>query len=45
MNLGIYKGAATLLRDESPWLTAAHCFNHRIEGVGEGTRKKNTQAN
>ena len=31
LNLGIHKGAAALLKDKSPWLTAVHCFNHRIE--------------
>ena len=28
VNLGIHKGLASLLKDESPWLTAVHCFNH-----------------
>ena len=31
VNLGTHKGVVTLLKDESPWLTAVHCFNHRIE--------------
>ena len=31
VNLGIHRGVATLLKNECPWLTAIHCFNHRIE--------------
>ena len=31
MNLGVYKGVATLLRDASSWLIAVHRFNHRVE--------------
>lgn len=27
----VYKGVATLFKNESPWLTAIHCFNHRVE--------------
>ena len=31
VNLGVHKGVAALLKNECPWLTAVHCFNHRIE--------------
>ena len=31
VNLGVYKGVATLLRDASPWLIVVHCFNHRVQ--------------
>ena len=31
VNLGVYKGVATLLRDASSWLIAVHRFNHRVE--------------
>ena len=31
VNLGVHKGVAALLKNECPWLTAIHCFNHRIE--------------
>ncbi|CAB3983345.1 Hypothetical predicted protein [Paramuricea clavata] len=31
VNLGVHRGVAALLKRESPWLTAIHCFNHRIE--------------
>ena len=31
VNLGIHKGLETLLKDESPWFTAFHCFNHWTE--------------
>ena len=30
VNLGVYKGVATLLRDASSWLIAVHRFNHRV---------------
>ena len=31
VNLGVHRGVAALLKKECPWLTAIHCFNHRIE--------------
>ena len=31
VNLGVHRGVAARLKEESPWLTAIHCFNHRIE--------------
>lgn len=31
VNLGIHRGVAARLKEESAWLTTIHCFNHRIE--------------
>lgn len=31
VNLGIHKGVVMLLKDESPWLNAVHCFNNQVE--------------
>ena len=31
VNLGVHRGVAALLKEVSPWLTAIHCFNHRVE--------------
>ena len=31
VNTGILKGLAVLLRENAPWLTVVHCFNHRLE--------------
>ena len=31
VNTGIHKGLAVSLRENAPWLTVVHCFNHRFE--------------
>ena len=31
VNMGVSKGLAALLCQQSPWLTTVHCFNHRFE--------------
>ena len=31
MNLGIYSGALTMIKENRPWLITIHCANHRLE--------------
>ena len=31
VNTGIHRGLGVLLRENAPWLTVVHCFNHRFE--------------
>ena len=31
VDMGIHRGLAVLLRENAPWLTVVHCFNHRFE--------------
>ena len=31
VNLGVYSGALTMMKNERPWLLLFHCVNHRLE--------------
>eukprot|EP00731_Ephydatia_muelleri_P006686 Em0003g934a len=31
VNLGVHHGLSALLKEDMPWLVAAHCMNHRLE--------------
>ena len=31
VNVGVHRGLGTLIKEQAPWLSLVHCFNHRVE--------------